>query len=106
MVQGWNDGSEDYNVIHKLKKLVAELEAQNKELRKHITDEEKFLEMLNNNSVYFTLEVTKDTGYKTVILEPDDELPANKRKVDGYTGFRTEFTFDEKGKLYQIGIWE
>jgi prefoldin subunit 5 len=31
MVQGWNDGSEDYNRIHALKKRVEELESKNKE---------------------------------------------------------------------------
>jgi len=47
--------------------------------------------------------VKKDKDKKGNIVY---ELIQDDKKVIGYCGFYTDFTFDKSGNLIKIGIWE
>lgn len=71
-----------------------------------MSDIEKLRELLRSWNVPFTEEddVVGRSG-KRIQIQRDD-LGDGSETVVGYTGFFTEFSFDNDGKFLSVGAWE
>lgn len=65
-----------------------------------LTDEDLTKQFLNTLSIPFTFGYDRNTFNSYIKLEADDY------KIHGYSGFLTEFIFDDRGNFIRMGIWE
>lgn len=76
-----------------------------------MTDYNKLKQLLSEFGIGFIEEPLTETKFyqandvkikfiKTIRLEVGNE------KIDGYSGFSSEFYFDEHDKFIEVGIWE
>lgn len=64
-----------------------------------LTDREKFLALMRD----FEIEPEqKETTRKHPVIS----LIAEEGGVQGYSGFTTDFEFDEEGKFVSVHVWE
>jgi hypothetical protein len=72
-----------------------------------VTDRERFEALMADFGVPLNPTITH-------VWEPDPDRPndltiiadAPGDRVEGYIGFRADFTFDDDGNFVKVGIWE
>jgi hypothetical protein len=67
-----------------------------------MTDLDKFLELIKGFGLEFNKYEFEISGVKTTTIEFSTDM----NKVNGYTGFSTDFLFDNEGKFLELGIYE
>lgn len=76
----------------------------------HVTDRERFAALLDSFGVAWTLTEVPDWRQRAADAKPRPvrqvRLTNGDTKVDGYSGFYSEWTFDDRGAFLETGAWE
>lgn len=73
-----------------------------------MTDKDRFIELFNSVQIEYT-----DNPKYNILLDDDSYIKGSvltcsegSMGVQGYSGFYTDFYFDEDGHFLYMGIWE